>query len=1049
MTEPSKTNQELLEETAILKQRIQEREHAESELKRAEEALWQTEEKYRLIAENSADMISILDMNLRFTYVSPASMRLLGYTVEEAMEQTLDQILTPESMRLGLTVFEKEMQLEASGTADPDRTRILELEEYKKDGSIIWVEVSFSFLRDKDRKPVEILMVSRDITDRKRVEEKLRLITDNMSDMIRVTDLQGANLYVSPSHEKILGYKPEERVGKTGFDIIHPDDMEHLIAVFSEGIINKRPGRVEYRIKHAEGHYVWLETIADGIMDDKGEVTAVIQSSRDITHRKRIEETLLESEEKYRVLFEGINDAVFVHDLDQEGLPGRFLQVNNVACSRLGYTRDELLSLTPRDITTSEEYKRIANKRVVLASQGDILAETVHVTKDGRSIPVESNIRQFKYFGKQVALSISRDITLRKQAEEKLLESTENFRRSLDGSPMGVRIVTAEGVTVYANRAILDIHGYDNIEELKTTPVEKRYTPESYAEFQIRRDKRKRGDYGPFEYEISIIRKDGAIRHLHVFRKEVLWDAERQFQVMYQDITERKRAEDELYRVNMFLNSIIENIPDTIFLKDAKELRFVLLNRAGEELTGYSCTELMGKNDYDFVQKEQADFFKDKDQAALRGKEVVDIPEESLQTRNKGMRTLHTKKVPILNANGDPEYLLGISEDITDRKQMEEELLRAHKLESLGVLAGGIAHDFNNLMAIVQGYIDLALMDLPPDHISHKRLLTAMRSVDQTKDLTSRLITFSRGGGPNREILDVAELVRDAVLRTIKATEIRAKFAFAENLWPSKADKLQMKQVFYNLSTNAMEAMPKGGNLLIQGENALVHDGEVLELKEGSYLKITFDDDGIGIHEEHLSKIFDPYFTTKKMATQKGLGLGLAVCYSVLKNHNGHITVKSRSGEGASFILYLPARADLAKEKEVKATLSTGTFRVLIMDDESHIRVIERVYLERMGYEVTDAKDGQEAIDTYREAFHSGTPFDLVMLDLTVRQGMGGHMAMELLLKIDPSIRAVIASGFVDDPVIENYEDYGFQGALKKPFKREEIESLLVKILHR
>jgi len=409
----------------------------------------------------------------------------------------------------------------------------------------------------------------------------------------------------------------------------------------------------------------------------------------------------------------------------------------------------------------------------------------------------------------------------------------------------------------------------------------------------------------------------------------------------------------------------------------------------------------------------------------------------------------------VQNADVAPTCRIVIN-DITIQKRMEEELLRAHKLESLGVLAGGIAHDFNNLMAIVQGYIDLALMDLPSGHVSRQRLLTAIRAVDKTKDLTSRLITFSRGGGPSREICDVAETLQDAVHSTVKGTEVRVKFDFMKNLWPAEVDDLQIKQVFYNLTTNAVEAMPKGGNLTIQAENSLVTAGEVLDLKEGSYLKITFADEGIGIPEELVSKVFDPYFTTKKMGARNGLGLGLTVCYSVLKNHDGHITVNSHPGKGAAFVFYLPARADLAvdpaadpdKGKAVKKTLSTGAVRVLIMDDEHHIRAIERAYLERLGYEVTDVKDGQEAIDSYRKALQSGTPFDLVMLDLTVREGLGGRLAMEGLLKIDPSVKAIIASGYADDPVIENYGDYGFQGALTKPFKREGMEYLVENILH-
>jgi CheY-like chemotaxis protein len=219
-------------------------------------------------------------------------------------------------------------------------------------------------------------------------------------------------------------------------------------------------------------------------------------------------------------------------------------------------------------------------------------------------------------------------------------------------------------------------------------------------------------------------------------------------------------------------------------------------------------------------------------------------------------------------------------------------------------------------------------------------------------------------------------------------------------------------------------------------------------VKEGAYLKITFTDEGVGIPEKYLWKIFDPYFTTKGMGSRKGLGLGLSVCYAVLQNHGGHIAVKSQPGKGASFVLYLPTQADLSQETGDNKDGQTCICRVLIMDDQPHIRLIERESLERMGCEVTDVKDGQEAVDAYQKAYDSGSPFDLVILDLTVRQGMGGQPAMEQLLKIDPSVRAIVASGYVDDPIMENYAHYGFQGTLKKPFKAEELKSLMAKIVH-
>jgi len=510
------------------------------------------------------------------------------------------------------------------------------------------------------------------------------------------------------------------------------------------------------------------------------------------------------------------------------------------------------------------------------------------------------------------------------------------------------------------------------------------------------------------------------------------------------DVSDQKRMEEALRESEDLFRSLIDYMHDAMIIL-AWDGSILFANREAARIIEYGQPEeLVGHNMVEYIHPDSL-------QKALEDLEAVKADKMGFLSEYQ-LRSVTGRHIWVESIGGKIIFRrstanLACIRDITDRKRMEEELLRAHKLESLGVLAGGIAHDFNNLMAIVQGYIDLAIMDLPPGHVSRQRLLTALGSIDQTKDLTSRLITFSRGGGPLREFFDVTEIIRDKVHRMTKGTEVRPTFDFMENLWPAEIDELQMKQCFLNLTDNAVESMPEGGILVIKAENVLVPAGEVLDLKEGCYLKITFTDDGIGIQEEHLSKIFDPYFTTKKIASQKGLGLGLSVCYSILRKHDGCITVKSQPGKGTSFILYLPARADLAKQKDFKKGLSTGKVRVLIMDDEPHIRVIMRVYLEQLGYEVTDVKDGQEGIDAYIKALSSGTRFDLAIMDLTVPQGLGGRLTMKRLLKIDPSIKAIIASGYVDDPVIENFTDYGFLGALKKPFKRLEMKYLVEKIL--
>lgn len=402
-------------------------------------------------------------------------------------------------------------------------------------------------------------------------------------------------------------------------------------------------------------------------------------------------------------------------------------------------------------------------------------------------------------------------------------------------------------------------------------------------------------------------------------------------------------------------------------------------------------------------------------------------------------RTISVKGRPIL---------FSAVRDITERKHMEEELLRVQKLESLGILAGGIAHDFNNLMTVVLGNVQLAMMGLPANHISYPLLRVVLQSVEQTKDLTSRLITFSKGGYPVKQISDVSGVLQKVIRKMVKGTGVRVAFDIEKDLWSAKVDENQIRQVFYNLTMNAIEAMPEDGTLTVQAGNTEIDNTNSLPLREGSYLRIVFADNGKGIAEENLVRIFDPYFTTKGMGANKGVGLGLSVCYSVLEKHDGHIAVTSKPEEGTAFTLYLPILAEKAHTAKIEQTaFSSSSNRVLIMEDEIHVRTLERAFLEELGFEVTETGDGQEAIDRYKEALLLNNRFGLVILDLTVRDGMGGQLTMEELLKEDPSVKAIITSGYVDEPVVEHYKDYGFQGALGKPFSLEEFGEMVKMVI--
>jgi len=428
---------------------------------------------------------------------------------------------------------------------------------------------------------------------------------------------------------------------------------------------------------------------------------------------------------------------------------------------------------------------------------------------------------------------------------------------------------------------------------------------------------------------------------------------------------------------------------------------------------------------------------------------------ESLESFPLTFRCLKDGEVIWIEARGMPTPLKdggmlwdGFLFDITDRKQMEEELLKAKKLESLGVLAGGIAHDFNNLMSVVVGNISLARMDMKPGSKGFKNLVEAEKASIQTKELTARLITFSPGGGPIKETASIGNLVKDPVGSLLKDSDITCRFSIPDDISPVEVDEDQMKQVIRNIITNAQEAMAGQGTIHVSCENVDIGEKDTLTLKDGKYVKISLRDQGPGIPDEDLVKIFDPYFSTKEMGSQKGMGLGLAVSDSIIKQHDGLITVESELGTGTTLSIYLPAsekeivEAASLKKPVPEKTVTQGE-KVLVMDDEELVRDVSNALLTHIGYKVEVAVEGVEAIEMYRKAMESGKPFDMVILDLTNKFGMGGVETIKRLLEIDPDVKAIVATGYSCDPIISNFREHGFRGALPKPFSMDELKTAL------
>ncbi len=512
------------------------------------------------------------------------------------------------------------------------------------------------------------------------------------------------------------------------------------------------------------------------------------------------------------------------------------------------------------------------------------------------------------------------------------------------------------------------------------------------------------------------------------------------------ELTERRLAEEALHESEARFRNLLKYIPGVSILGYGTDGMVRYWNRASVQIYGYRAEEAVGRSLTDLIiPGELQPLFA---QALAKGKdatlsgEILPPGEHRLRHKNGHLvpvYTIHT----VVCLEDRPPQLFCINVDLSERKRAEEERQKLDKLESVGVLAGGIAHDFNNLLTAILGNISLAALEAETEEVLY-RLEDAEKACQQAQGLARQLLTFAKGGRPIKKPQLVSDFLQKAASLALCGSRSRCEFAFAENLWPVEVDSGQIQQVFGNLLINADQAMPAGGVIYLGTENVFLQNGAAGPLPPGKYVKISVADQGIGIRPENLSKIFDPYFTTK----DTGNGLGLATVYAIIKSHGGSIQVESQPGLGTTFTLFLPATEEQCLISSQTPLFPTdGNGRILVMDDEENIRNLLGKILRRIGYEASFARDGSEAVEAYSRAKESGQPFSAVIFDLTIRGGMGGREAIRELISIDPQIKAIVSSGYSDDPAMADYQKYGFSGVIAKPYRISELSYVLQEVI--
>lgn len=514
------------------------------------------------------------------------------------------------------------------------------------------------------------------------------------------------------------------------------------------------------------------------------------------------------------------------------------------------------------------------------------------------------------------------------------------------------------------------------------------------------------------------------------------------------------RKTRELAASEGFLTSIIENIPNMIFVKDAKALRFVKFNKAGEQLLGIPHAELIGKNDYDFFPKDEADHFTLQDREVLSTGQGLDIAEEPIQTRT-GQRILHTRKIAILEPDGSPKYLVGISEDITDRKraeqerlQIEQQLLHAQKLESLGVLAGGIAHDFNNILTAIIGNAELVRMRLNPESPVLDNLERIEKAAARAADLARQMLAYSGKGKFVIEPIDLNRLVEDMghMLEVSISKKVILRYNLTRPLPAIHGDATQIRQIVMNLVINASEAIEDRSGAIAITTGYLECDESYLKdvwlidpVPEGLYVFLKIADTGCGMDKETMGKLFDPFFSTKFT----GRGLGMAAVLGIIRGHKGAVKVYSEPGKGSTFKVLFPAGERPAElfNGDVKVDSWRGSGVVLLVDDEETIRAIGSEMLKELGFTPITANDGRNAV----EIFKSTPDIRFVIMDLTMPH-MDGEQCLRELRILDPNVRVIMTSGFSEHEITRKFAGKGLAGFVQKPYKLSALKEAIRRI---
>ncbi|MDK9707160.1 MAG: PAS domain S-box protein [Desulforhopalus sp.] len=749
---------------------------------------------------------------------------------------------------------------------------------------------------------------------------------------------------------------------------------------------------------------------------------------------------LRESEYKYRVLFESAGDAIYIHDEE-----ARILAANTTACELLGYTQSELLSLRVADVDTPEEARFAPERIAKLRDRGRLSFTSSHRRRDGSTIPVEVSARIISWEGQSAMMSICRDITERKRAEEALSKKAALLAQTEAISQTGSWRYTADTGKITWSDGMYTIfgtnrHSPDDTTNVSVTPA---VHPEDRAQVLENRTA-VLADGLPRPIEYRIIRPDGTIRWIHS-QSERETDASGRVIALVgfaQDVTERKRLESE----REILITAIEQAPVAIALT-SQDGTIEYVNPAFAQITGYSGAELIGQNPRIVKSgKHDQGFYAELWQTITSGR--VWKGQITNKRKDGSLYVEDTTISPVVDSHRHVQKYVAIKRDITAEMAMESKLRQAQKMEAIGTLAGGIAHDFNNILGAIIGYAEMVRDDSPASSPAFHDINQVLKAGLRAKELVKQILAFSRQGEIEQVAVQPANIIKEAIklLRASLPATITIEQDIDTNAGAILADPTQIHQIVMNLCTNAFHAMEQqGGTLTISlGKKQLTGEdlGANPHMQQGDFIQLSIRDTGTGIPLEIRERIFDPYFTTKEVG--KGTGMGLATVHGIIQSYGGAITCDSRPGNGAVFHVILPAIEKYStRDTDSSALALTGREHILLVDDEEILAEMSTIMLERLGYQVTTKTKSFEALTAFQ---NEPKRFDVVICDLTM-PGMTGIDLSRRLLQIRPDLPIILCTGYSSLVSEEKVKSMGIRGFAMKPLTKNDIATLIRKIL--